>query len=112
MPENEEDLSPEELRREQEDYKRRLRESKYIQAQGGTSKVQHFQEGDQTVTDQQMIDRLGYDPGNPHNDLTRGFGSGVPTQRGIGYGANIVGQCCFFRALEWSLDRVRVGLRG
>jgi hypothetical protein len=39
MPENEEDLSPEELRREQEDYKRRVRESKYIQAQQGNSNV-------------------------------------------------------------------------
>ena len=39
MPENEEDLSPEELRREQEDYKRRVRESQYIQVQQGTSNV-------------------------------------------------------------------------
>ena len=39
LPDNEEDLSPEELRREQEDYKRRVRESQYIQAQQGTSNV-------------------------------------------------------------------------
>jgi hypothetical protein len=43
MPDNEEDLSPEELRREQEDYKRRVKESQYIQAQKGTSNIMGMQ---------------------------------------------------------------------
>jgi len=42
-----------------------------------------------------MINRLGYDPGDPRNDLTKGFGSGVPTQRAIGMIGNFLGNAAF-----------------
>ena len=47
------------------------------------------------MTDQQMIDKLGYDPGDPRNDLTKGFGSGVPTQKAIGLIGNFLGNFAF-----------------
>jgi hypothetical protein len=47
------------------------------------------------MTDQQMIDRLGFDPGDPRNDLTTGFGSGRPTDRTINGIANFLGNAAF-----------------
>ena len=38
---------------------------------------------------------MNYDPSYPGPDNGRGFGSGVPTQKGIGWGANFLGNLLF-----------------
>ena len=47
------------------------------------------------MSDQDMINKLGYDPGDPRNNLTSGFGSGVPTQRALGFIGNFLGNAAF-----------------
>jgi hypothetical protein len=43
-------------------------------------------------SDQSVIDKLGYDPGDPRSQLpTTGFGTGGPTQKAIGLIANFLG---------------------
>jgi hypothetical protein len=51
--------------------------------------------GAPTMTDQQMIDKLGFDPGDPRNDMTSGFGSGRPTQKAIGTIGSFLGNMAF-----------------
>jgi hypothetical protein len=62
---------------------------------GGTNNSGDSGSGTPTMTDQQMIDRLGFDPGDPRNDLTTGFGSGRPTDRTINGIANFLGNAAF-----------------
>jgi hypothetical protein len=49
-------------------------------------RVQHLAEGSSG---------LNYDPADPRNNLTTGSGSGAPTNRGIGIGANVAGNFLF-----------------